>query len=116
VLEALDKVGADNAQAVLAAAVEAAKKGDIRAAELILSRTWPSRKGRPLLFELPHLQTSADMPSALGAVAAAAAAGALTIDEANGLVGILEAQRRGIELADLERRLEALETKAPQAG
>jgi hypothetical protein len=42
-------------------------------------------------------------------VVAAAAGGVLTIDEAQGLAGLLDQNRRAIEAADHEHRLAALE-------
>jgi hypothetical protein len=111
---ALDRIGAEAAENVLRAAVKAAigdekTGGDLRAAELILSRVWPVRKGRPLALALPAMQTAADLPAALGAVVAAVAAGDLTTDEGAAVASILEAHRRSIETADLESRVAALE-------
>ncbi len=115
VLLALDRVGADNAQAILEVAVEAARSGDLRAVELILSRAWPARKGRPVSLALPLVQTAADLPGALAAVVAAVTAGDVTLEEGQAVAAILEAQRRGIELADHERRLEALEARTQES-
>jgi hypothetical protein len=112
VLLALDKIGGEAAQAVLEKAVEAAKGGDARAAELILSRVWPARKGRPVALTLPPVLTAADLPAALAAVVAAAAAGDLTTEEAAAVAGVLDMQRKAIETADIERRLAALEAAA----
>jgi hypothetical protein len=109
VLLALDAIGAAGAEAVLRKAVEDAKAGDMRAAEMILSRVWPARKGRPVVLELPPVTTAADLPAALAAVTTAVADGTLTPDEGTALATILDAQRRGIETADLEVRLAALE-------
>ena len=61
-LLAVDKIGVDNAAPVLSAAVAAAISGDTQAMEIILSRVWPARRGRPVLLpDLPRsirLQTS----------------------------------------------------------
>ena len=50
---ALDKIAEDAGQDILKTMVEAAKGGDMRAAELVLQRIWPVRKGRPLSLSLP---------------------------------------------------------------
>ena len=42
----------------------------MRAADILLRRLWPERKGRPVAFPLPELRTAADMVAALGAVVA----------------------------------------------
>ncbi len=91
--------------------VEAAKGGDMRAADILLSRLWPSGKGRPVALDLPPMEQAADLPRALGAVAAAVAAGALTPDEGQAVAAVLEAQRRAIETADLEQRMADMEAR-----
>jgi hypothetical protein len=63
---------------------------------------------------LPPILTGADLSAALAAVVTAVASGALTPDEGQATPTILETQRRGIELADHERRLEELEAKVTQ--
>src|SRR6478752_7573368 len=57
-LLALDAIGADNARDVMQAVVDAARGGDMRAAEILLSRLWPQRKGRPVALDLPALNTA----------------------------------------------------------
>jgi hypothetical protein len=64
---------------------------------------------------LPLVQTAADLPGALVAVVAAVTAGDVTLEEGQAVAAILEAQRRGIELADHERRLEALEARTQES-
>lgn len=107
----LDQMAASGAQAVLRKQMELAKDGDQRAAELILSRVWPVRKGRPVKLDLPAIDTAANVVSALGTVANAVGAGDLTPDEGQAVTVILEAKRRAIETAELESRVSALEQK-----
>ena len=108
---ALDKIADDAGEDILKTMVEAAKGGDLRAAELVLSRIWPARKGRPVTLDLPKIETAADIVSALGAVADAVAAGDLTPDEGSAVANVLEVKRRTIETVDLERRIEVLESE-----
>ena len=115
-LLALDVIGAEAAQDVLAAVVTAAKAGDMRAADLLLRRLWSERKGRPVAIDLPTLETAADLAAGLGAVAAHVAAGALSPEEGQAVAGILEAQRRAVETVDLARRLAALEQSMQGSG
>ena len=110
---ALDALAEGEASEVLRATVERAKAGDVTAAALILSRVWPARKGRPVRFALPPLESLADVPRA---TAATVAAGELTSDEAAGLSGVLAAHVRATEAADLEARIAALEAAQPQGG
>jgi hypothetical protein len=109
VLIALDKLAGDDAEAVLKAAIDRAKNGDMDAARLILSRVWPARKGRPLALDLPAINAANDLPAALAATVAAVAAGDLTTEEGQAIAGILETQRRAIETVELEARIAALE-------
>ena len=109
VLMALDAIGAAGAQEALRAVVEAAGKGDITAAALLLYRVWPARKVRPVYLDLPATETAADLVRALGAVAGAVANGTLTPEEGQQLASVLEAQGRSIEVMELEARIAALE-------
>jgi hypothetical protein len=111
ILAALDKIGEDAAGEVLKKAVEAAKGGDMRAIEAVLSRVWPARKGRPVRLALPALETAADLPAALASVAAAVARGEVTPEEGQAVGALLEAHRRAVETADLAARLDALERR-----
>ena len=54
-LLALDAVGAGAAGDVMQAVVDAAKGGDMRAADILLRRLWPERKGRPMAMDLPSI-------------------------------------------------------------
>ncbi len=111
-LAALDAIGEAGAEAVLRRTVEAAQGGDMRAAEVILSRLWPARKGRPVaLAGMPRIETPGDLVRALGAVADAVAGGSITPEEGQAVASVLEAQRRAVETADLAERVAALEAK-----
>lgn len=105
----LDQLADGAASELLEKMIEAAKGGDMRAAELILSRVWPVRKGRPVSLALPAIKTSADLVVAMGALADAVAGGEITPDEGAAVTTILEAKRRAIETNDLEQRIAALE-------
>lgn len=105
----LDQLAEGDAQAVLEKQLELAKGGDQRAAEIVLSRVWPVRKGRPVTLAIPPIKTAADIVAALGAVANAMAAGEVTPDEAASVASVLEVKRRSIETADLAVRIEAIE-------
>jgi hypothetical protein len=108
-LLALDAIGSESAAEVMRAVVDAAKAGDMRAADILLRRLWPERKGRPVPIDLPAMREAGDVVAALGAVAAAVAAGDASPEEGQAIAAIIEGQRRAIETADIERRLAALE-------
>lgn len=105
----LDKLAEADAREILAKQIELAKEGDQRAADLVMSRVWPVRKGRLVALDLPAIDTATDIVAALGVVAEAVAAGVISPDEGNGVASILETKRRAIETSDLEKRIKALE-------
>jgi hypothetical protein len=90
--------------------------GDPRSADLVLSRVWPQRKGRAVIFDLPPIITAADLSAALGIIAASVASGELTPEEGQSVAAVLEIRRRAIELVELETRVAALEAKRYGAG
>jgi hypothetical protein len=99
------------AEALTQKAIDAALAGDTTALRLCLDRIAPPPKGRRVSLDLPQIETAADVTKALSAAVQAVAAGEITLDEAGQVAGLLEAQRKAIETADLEARLAALEAK-----
>lgn len=108
----LDKLAETDGRDILTKTIEAAKSGDLRAADIVLSRVWPVRRGgRPVTFELPSIETAADIVKAVGSVATAVAGGEITPEEGNAVAAILEVKRKAIETTDLETRIKALEQR-----
>ena len=69
-LVALDAIGAGAGAEIMAAVVAAAKGGDMRAADILLRRLWPERRGRPVQMHLPPIAVPGDIvhpPDHLGA-------------------------------------------------
>ncbi|WP_159013227.1 DUF5681 domain-containing protein [Acidisoma sp. S159] len=108
-LAALDVIGQDGAEAVLKAVVAQALEGDTRAADILLRRVWPERKGRPVTFNLPIMKTPADLTDAMSAVSVAMAAGELSPEEAASAASVIEVHRRALDTHDLAARIAALE-------
>jgi hypothetical protein len=112
----LDEIAASGALEILAKSLELAKDGDVPAARMILRRAWPVPRGRPIEgFALPPMTSAADAVAAMGAIASAAAAGTLTLEEARDLTAIVEAFRKTYEVAEIERRLVAVEREIAHA-
>jgi len=109
-----EKLMEGDAADVVRAVLTAAKAGDMTAARLVLERVSPVRKGRPLVFDLPTVDTAADVLTALGDVVRQVADGTLTTDEAAAVAGLLETKRKAIETVEIERRLSALENQETQ--
>jgi len=108
----LDKIGDEAAEEVLRGVIAKAAEGDLKAAEMILARAWPQRKGRPVALELPPIESAMDVLKALSAVVAAMGDGAITPEEAALVGGLLEAKRKALETVAIEQRLTALEDKS----
>lgn len=89
--------------------VAAAQSGDMRAAEIVLRRIMPERKGAVVEFEMPKLETADDAVEAMARISLGVTTGELTTAEAADLAGVVETWRKTIETADIERRLKALE-------
>gem|GEM_PF-5878136 len=84
----------------------------MRAADILLRRLWPERRGRPVDgLDLPAMASAADLAAGVGAVAAAVVAGVVSPEEGQAIAAVMEAHRRALETADLEQRIVALETR-----
>ena len=106
---ALDRVAPGRVDAIVERVVTLAEQGDLRAAELVLSRCWRPRRGAPVPIALPRIGSAADVLEAQARVVEAVATAAISPEEASAVQGVLEGARRIIETANLEARIEALE-------
>jgi hypothetical protein len=69
----------------------------------------PTRKDRPVSFDMPRIETVADSVKAAAAIATAVADGDLTPMEAAELSKVVDGYTRAVETADLNARLVRLE-------
>jgi len=90
-------------------AIDLAKRGDTTALRLCIERILPPRKGRPVLFHVPRIETVADSVKATAAIASAVADGELSPMEAAELIKVVDGYTRAVETADLATRLARLE-------
>jgi hypothetical protein len=90
-------------------AIELAKEGDTTALRLCIERILPTRKDRPVAFEMSRIETVADSVKAAAAIASAVADGQLTPMEAAELSKVVDGYTRAVETADLAERLLRLE-------
>jgi hypothetical protein len=98
-----------DAEEIVKAVVTAAKNGDGAAMRLCIERLIPVRKGRPIAFDIPRIDSAAGVKAALGKIAKAMATGHLTVEEAAGASTVIEATRKVIEIEELEARIQRLE-------
>jgi hypothetical protein len=82
-----------------------AMNGDVVALRLCLERAAPLRKGRPVVVDVPPIETVKDVVGAVGAIVDAVGEGTLTPEEGQTFASILDAHRRAIETQELETRL-----------
>jgi hypothetical protein len=101
----------DGASGALAnKAVQMALEGDIVALRLVLGRIIAPRRHRPSAFALPPLTSAADGAPAMAAVAAAAADGTISAEEASAFSQVVDAFIRALEAGEIETRLQRLES------
>lgn len=93
---ALDEITAGEAEGVLRAVLKQALDGDLKAAEIILARIWPVRRGRPVRLSLPAVDTAAGVDAALGTIIEGVAAGGISPEEAGAVAALLDAKCRTI--------------------
>ena len=97
------------AETITRKAIELAKGGDITAIRMCLERILPPRKDRPIVVDLPDVDSLADLKEAYAAVVRDVANGELTPDQGRTLSDLLESYRRTIETSEIEQRLATLE-------
>ena len=105
-LDGLFELHAQNLGDVL---IEKALNGNMLAMKLILDRVSPVRKVRPINLDWPAINTLGDVDAAMTQLLAATIRGDVDADQARMLSDLLEAKKRTLEAADLERRITLLE-------
>lgn len=107
-----EKLMADDLPDVVQAVIKAAKAGDVRAARLVLERIVPLRRGAPVAFHLPKVDSPGATAGALGALIRAVSDGVLTSEEALSVASLLEMNRQALLRAQADdysmRMLDAL--------
>ena len=113
---ALDEMGADAGKQIVQVMLDKALAGDTRAAELLLSRIWPTRRGRPVEIDTAPLKTAPDYVPAATGVVNAVMRGEMTPHEGQALARMLDTQLSTLVAEEFERRLRELEAgrKGPE--
>lgn len=106
---ALDEMGAEQGRKLVQVLLDRALAGDMQAANLLLSRIWPARRGRPVEIDATPVKTVPDYVTAATDVANAVMRGEMTPHEGQALSRVFDTQLRSIDAADVERRLVELE-------
>ena len=109
---ALDFLAAEAGAELIEVALNEAKKGNLRAVEMLLDRIWPVRRGRPVEIEAPPIRATADLLPVGAALTDAVLSGDVSPEEGTAAARVVDAHRKMIELVDNEERLAALEEVA----
>lgn len=94
---------------ILEAVVTAAKSGDLAACKLVLDRVMPALRPVDVPVPLALGDDTNDLAGVSQAVLRGLAQGALSVDQAHGLAGVLGALVRVHEVTELEARISKLE-------
>ena len=97
------------AEALTRKAVEMALEGNMAALRLCLERICPPRKERPLAVELPAIEGVAGLPHLTSVILSAVGKGELETGQAAVLASLVTNYGKVLELAELEKRIKALE-------
>jgi hypothetical protein len=96
-------------KAIAQVITEAALRGDMQAARMVIERLIPLIRERPISVDLPDTSTIEGVAQAQAAILQAVATGELLPSEGATLAGIAEARRKALETQELEARIAALE-------
>ena len=106
---ALDERGAGVGEQVFQVIVDKALAGDLRAAEILLSRVWPTRRGRPLAIDTVPMKAPSDLVPVASDVTNAVLNGEMTPHEGRAIASLFQMQCKMFELEEFERRLREVE-------
>jgi hypothetical protein len=96
-------------EALTRKAMALALDGDASAMRLCFERIIAPRRARPVQLDLPPIAEPADIATAMAAITAAVAEGAITPGEGAEIGMVVETYLRALEASDFDRRLKALE-------
>jgi hypothetical protein len=109
---AVEALMGDEAEHITRVCIDAAKKGDMVAAKIVLDRVAPVRKGRPVVIPgMPIVASIDDIPRAHAALIAAVADGHVTAEEAAPLSAMLAGFTNSLDAVALKHRLDELESR-----
>jgi hypothetical protein len=100
-----------HAEQITQTIIDAANRGDLAAARMVLERLAPPVRERPLALDLPDTSTAEGISAAQRAVLEAVGAGEILPAEATALSSVVDARRKAFETEELERRISLLEER-----
>ena len=101
-------------EALLRRAIQVARAGDVVMLKFLLGRLLP--RERPIAIELPEMEFADDGVAALGSIMRAVSIGAISPDEGAKLATIVKSYTDAIDMADVVKRLDAIENQLTAAA
>lgn len=113
---ALDRLLAEHADSIGRKCIVMALQGDPTGMRLCMERLGAPQRETHVRLKMPTAETAENVRQALASTIAAVTGGQLAPSQGELITRMLEVQRSGIESADLEARLEKLETWTKSNG
>ncbi|MBN9089035.1 MAG: hypothetical protein J0J01_19175 [Reyranella sp.] len=111
----LDRVGSEVAHELMSATIERARRGNLRATELVLQRVWPVRRHRPIELEPPSGDGLRNLLGEHATLAQAMMNGDITPQDAQATVRVFKALQEQMRRADYQAETVGLPKTAKTA-
>ncbi len=96
------------AEGIIDAVIDAAKAGDIPAAQTLLNRIYPPRRGCLITFEQFSVKSPQDIRAAYEHYENLAASGKISTDELGQLTALVERKAKAFELIEQARKIDEM--------
>jgi hypothetical protein len=100
----LDRHGVDVAEELMAMTIASARRGNLRAAEIVLQRVWPARRNRPIELDPAPGDGLCNLLNEHVALAAAMMNGDVTPKDAQAAMRVFEALQEQMRKAEAQKR------------
>ena len=104
----LDRLGSGVAHELMQLTIERARRGDLRATEIVLQRVWPVRRNRPIELDPPPGDGLSNLLTEHAALAAAMMNGEITPQDAQAATRVFKALQEQMRRADQQALTGAL--------
>lgn len=112
----IDSLFNAEAEQLVETAIALARQGDSVLLKWAIDRISPPTRGSPIeIPDMPTIRTVDDALKALGSLCDAVAQGRASVEEAQGMAALLRQYIGAADIADLARRLEAVEQRIEEA-
>lgn len=100
----LDRQGVDVAEELMAMTIASARRGNLRAAEIVLQRVWPARRNRPIELDPVPGDGLCNLLNEHVALAAAMMSGDVTPQDAKAAMRVFDALQEQMRKAEAQKR------------